>query len=51
MFSEHRAMLNLERLELRRLRFDLVMYYKILHSLMSIDVSSFYILLSANFFS
>ena len=33
-------MLNLEPLELRRLRFDLVMYYKILHGLMSIDVSS-----------
>jgi hypothetical protein len=33
-------MLNLEPLELRRLRFDLVMYYKFLHGLMFIDVSS-----------
>jgi hypothetical protein len=33
-------MLNLQPLELRRLRFDLVMCYKILHGLMSIDVSS-----------
>jgi hypothetical protein len=33
-------MLNLEPLELRRLRFDLVMYHKILHGLMSIDISS-----------
>ena len=40
MYSEHRAMLNLEPLELRRLQFDLVMYYKILHDLMSITVSS-----------
>ena len=39
-YSERLAMLNLEPLELRRLRFDLVMYYKILHGLMSIDVSS-----------
>jgi hypothetical protein len=40
MYSEHLAMLNLEPLELHRLQFDLVMYHKILHSLMSIDVSS-----------
>ena len=40
MYSEHLAMLNLEPFELRWLQFDLVMYYKILHSLMSIDVSS-----------
>ena len=39
-YSERPAMLNLEPLELRRLRFDLVMYHKILHGLMSIDVSS-----------
>jgi hypothetical protein len=50
-------MLNLEPLGLRRLRFDLVMYYKILHVLMSVDSFSHLthivikILLSANFFS
>jgi hypothetical protein len=33
-------MLSLELLELRRLRFDLVMYYKILYGPMYIDVSS-----------
>jgi hypothetical protein len=39
-YSERLAMLNLEPLELRRLQFDLVMYCKVLHGLMSIDVSS-----------
>jgi hypothetical protein len=33
-------MLNLEPPDLHRLRVDLVMHYKILHGLMSVDVSS-----------
>jgi len=38
-YSERLATINLEPLELRRLRSDLVMYYKILHGLSSIDAS------------
>jgi len=39
-YSERLAMLNLEPLELRRLRFDLIEYYKILHNVSSINDSS-----------
>lgn len=36
-YSERLAMINLEPLELRRLRFDLINYYKILHNQSPID--------------
>jgi len=39
-YSERLATINLEPLELRRLRSDLIMYYKILHGISAIDSSS-----------
>jgi hypothetical protein len=47
--SERLAMLNLKPLELRRLRFDHVMYYKILQGLMSVDVSSHFSIIIRQF--
>ena len=40
-YEERLAMLNLETLEMRRLKSDLVLYYKILHGLSSIPASAF----------
>ena len=38
-YEERLARLNLETLELRRLRFDLVLYYKMFNDLGSFDVN------------
>ena len=41
-YSERLSALNLEPLELRRLKFDLIQYYKILHNLTCIEPTSYF---------
>jgi hypothetical protein len=41
-YLERLSALNLEPLELRRLKFDLILYYKILHNLTCIEPSSYF---------
>ena len=41
-YHERLAVIGLETLEIRRLKFDLMMYYKIFHGIVSLDISGFF---------
>jgi len=41
-YSERLAMLNLETLECRRLKFDLILYYKVINGLIAMDCANYF---------